>query len=205
MNDPNSTNERDQVLFALHRECNNPTAEQIITWIERYPQFADDIRAHAAIIKDWVAREGRPVLEPSEAMLSRSHSRAMDALYKAQIAPVPAQAGATASTFDQIMASRGTDVPELARKLNIARGVLSALVSGRMLAPVGERLIAALTSTLSISRDLFNGALQSAQAAPRLGHAKADGTPRVIPRSYEDLVRASSMSADRKQYWLGED
>lgn len=205
MNDPNRTNERDDVLFALHRECTNPTAEQIITWIERYPQFADDIRSHAAIIKDWIAREGRPVLEPSEAMLSRSHSRAMDALYKAQIAPVAEQAGATAPTFDQIMASCGTDVPELSRKLNIARGVLSALVSGRMLAPVGERLIAALTASLSISRDVFNSALQSAQATPRLGHAKADGTPSVIPRSYEDIVRASSMSADRKQYWLGED
>jgi hypothetical protein len=205
MNDPNRTKERDEILFALHRECSNPTAEQIIAWIERYPQFADDIRSHAAIIKDWVAREGKPVLEPSESMLSRSHSRAMDALYKAQIAPVAEQAGATGLTFEQIMASRGTDVPELSRKLNIARGVLSALVSGRMLAPVGERLIAALTSYLSISRDVFNRALQSAQATPRLGHAKADGAPSVIPCTYEDLVRASSMPEERKQYWLGED
>ena len=205
MNDQNRNRERDEVLFALHRECNNPTAEQIITWIERYPHFADDIRSHAAIIKDWAACEGMPVLEPNEAMLSRSHSRAMDALYKAQNAPAAEPAGTTAPTFDQVMAASGTDVPELSRKLNISRGILSALVSGRMLTPVGERLIAALTSCLSISRDAFNAALQSAQATPRLGHAKADGTPNVIPRSYEDLIRASSMPEERKQYWLGED
>ena len=84
MNDPNRTKERDDVLFALHRECSNPTADQIITWIERYPQFADDIRSHAAIIKDWVAREGEPVLVPSEVMLSRGQSCTMDTFHKAQ-------------------------------------------------------------------------------------------------------------------------
>jgi hypothetical protein len=189
----------------LHRECSNPTAEQIVKWIEQYPHLADDIRSHAAIIKDWAAREGLPMLEPSEAMVSRGHSRAMDALHKAQTARSAESAGANALTFDQIMASCGTDVPQLSRKLHIARGVLSALVSGRMLPPVGERLIAALTSCWSISREVFNDALQSALASPRLGHAKAEGIPSVIPRSYEDLVRASSMTADRKQYWLGED
>ena len=205
MNDLNQNNERDRILFALHKECTNPTAEQIISWVQRYPKYADDIRSHAAIIKDWAAREGMPVLEPNEAMLSRSQSRAMDALYKARMASAAEQAVATAPTFDQIMASRGTDVPELSRKLDISRGILSALVGGRMLPPVGERLVAALTNCLEISREVFNSALQFACGAPRLGHAKAEGTPSVIPRSYEDLVRASSMPAERKQFWLGED
>lgn len=205
MNDPNKNKERDEVLFALHRECSNPSAAQIIAWTERYPQFADDIRSHAAIIKDWAAREGMPVLEPDAAMISRSQSRAMDALYKAQLAAAEEQAGVTARTFDQIMASCGTDVPQLSRKLNIGRGILSALVSGRMLGPVGERLVAALTSCLSISKNAFNEALRLAQATPRLEHAKADGMPSVIPRSYEELVRSSSMPDDRKRYWLGEE
>ena len=205
MTDTNRNDERDVVLFALHRECSNPTAQQIIQWIEKYPQFADDIRSHDAILKDWAAREGLPVLEPNAAMISRSQSRAMNALHKAQMAPVAEQAGAATRTFEQIMASCGTDVPQLSRKLNIGRGVLAALVSGRMLAPVGERLITAFMSSLSITRDAFNAALQSALATPRLGHAKAEGTPSVIPRSYQDLVRASSMPDDRKHFWLGED
>jgi len=205
VNDPNQNIERDAILFALHKECTNPTAEQIITWVKRYPQYAEDIRSHTAIIKDWAARESMPAIEPSEAMLSRSQSRAMDALYKAQMASVVQQPCATSHTFDQIMASRGTDVPELSRKLDISRGILSALIGGRMLPPVGERLVAALTNCLEISREIFNNALQCACATPRLGHAKAEGTPSVIPRSYEDLVRASSMPAERKQFWLGED
>lgn len=204
MSDTNRKDERDEVLFALHRECSNPTAQQIIQWIEKYPQFADDIRAHAAILKDWAASEAFPVLEPSGAMLSRSQSRAMDALHKAQIAPLAERAGAETRTFEQIMASCGTDVPQLSRKLNIGRGILSALVSGRMLAPVGDRLVEAFMSSLSITQDVFNAALQYAQATPRLGHAKAEGTPTVIPRTYEELVRASSMLDDRKRFWLGE-
>ena len=84
MNNPNMNKERDEVLFALHKEYTNPTAEQIMAWVKRFPQYADDIRSHAAIIKDWVARECMPVLTPSEAMLSRGQSRAMNILYKAK-------------------------------------------------------------------------------------------------------------------------
>ena len=40
---------------------------------------------------------------------ARSQSRAMDALHKAQIAPVAEKAGAATRTFEQIMASCGTD------------------------------------------------------------------------------------------------
>lgn len=205
MTNPNLDTERDQVLFALHKECSNPTAEQIAGWIKRYPQFADDIRAHAAILKDWAAQEGLPVLQPSEAMISRSHSRAMEALFRAQQAATAETAVASATSFDDIFAMRSVDVPELSRKLNITRGILAALVSGRMLAPVGERLVAAITGVLSISRDTFNACVQHAIANPRLGYAKADGTPGVIARSYEDLVRASSMPEERKRYWLGEE
>jgi hypothetical protein len=201
----NTNTDRDAVLFTFHKECNNPTAAQIADWIIRYPQHADEIRAHAAIIKDWAAREGLPVTEPDAGMMSRSRSRAMDALYKAQQAASAAQSGATASTFDQIFAMRGTDVPALSRKLDISRGILAALVSGRMIPPVGERLVAALTDALSMTVQMFNAALQRANDSPRLGQAKAEGTPGVIPRRYEDLVLASPMSDERKRYWLGED
>jgi|GEM_PF-3003630 len=204
MNNPNMNKERDEVLFALHKECNNPTAEQIVAWVKRFPQYADDIRSHAAIIKDWVAREGMPVPEPSETLLSRSQSRAMNALYKAQMAATPDAAGEPAATFEHLMTLRGTDVPALARKLDISRGILAALIGGRMLPPVGERLIEAIMGCLIMTRDMFNRALEAACASPRLGHAKAEGSPNVIPRSYEDLVRSSSMPAERKQYWLGE-
>lgn len=204
MNNPKTDKKRDEVLFALHKECTNPTAEQIMDWVKRFPQYADDIRSHAAIIKDWVARETLPVLEPSEDLVSRSQSRAMNALYKAQTNTVPETSDEDA-TFEQLMSSRGTDVPALAREIDISRGILAALVGGRMLPPAGDRLAEALMSYLDITRNIFNNAHEAACVTPRLGHAKAKSTPNVIACSYEELIRASSMPNERKQYWLGED
>src|SRR4051794_9861937 len=51
--------DRDAVLFAFHEACPRPTAEQIIDWTSRYPHFAEDIRDHAAVARDWVARAAR--------------------------------------------------------------------------------------------------------------------------------------------------
>ena len=49
MTDQTKATRRDEVLFAFHRECATPTLDQIIDWTQRYPEFADDIRAHAGI------------------------------------------------------------------------------------------------------------------------------------------------------------
>lgn len=194
--------DRDEVLFAFHRECDNPSAEQIVRWVRRYPQFADDIRAHAAILKDWVAQKDQPVDVPSDTMLAQGRSRTLDALYNAQVALKSGQNGSSKS-FEQLMAAQGTDVPQLARELDISRSVLAALVGGRMLAPIGKRLVDALTQVLNVTRQEFDDAFRL--ATPRIGHAKADNRPTIILRSYEEIIRTSAMSYDRQQYWLGKD
>ena len=63
MTDHNKVDELDGVLFAFHQACANPSADEIIAWTSRYPQFAADIRAHAAILKDWAARRIFPADE----------------------------------------------------------------------------------------------------------------------------------------------
>ena len=204
MTDQDRTEQRNEVLFAFHRECHDPTAEQIIHWVRRFPQFADDIRGHAAILKDWADREGLAAEELSEASLSRSRSRVLNALYNAEAALTKQQVGPE-RTFEQLMNASATDIPQLARDLDIARTVLAALVAGRMLAPVGKRLVSALMARLAITLGEFDIALRLALALPRIGHAKADGIAAVIPRSYNELVRDSSMTDERTQYWLGED
>ena len=103
------------------------------------------------------------------------------------------------------MQARGTDVPQFAREFGIARSVLADLVSGGMRAPVGRRLIDALIYALGITEDTFQSALQLALRSPRLGHAKADGTPSIVARSYEEIIRDSSMPQERQRNWLGED
>jgi len=204
MTDQNRIDELDEVLFAFHRACANPSADEIIAWTSRYPQFAEDIRAHAAILKDWAARRNLPADEPDELMLARARSRTLDALYNAEVAR-HLDTSASPRSFEQMMQARDTDVPQLARDLNIARSVLADLVSGGMRAPAGRRLVDALTYALAITEDAFQAALQTALSTPRLSHAKANETPSIIPRSYEEIIKDSSMPPERKRYWLGED
>ena len=114
-------------------------------------------------------------------------------------------AGEPCESFQEMMAERRTDVPRLARELDIARSVLADLVNGGVLAPIGKRLVNAFTRALSITVEAFDAALQRSLNSPRLGHAKADGPPTITPRPYEEVIRSSNMALDRKEYWLSED
>lgn len=207
MTDRPQTPDRDEVLFAFHEACPRPTAKQIIDWTSRYPQFADDIRAHAAVARDWDARKELPADEPSETTLVRAYSRALNALYQAD-----AEAAARASNgeyFQEILAERSMDVPALAREvgggIGIRRSVIADLINGRMRPPVGSRFLDAFCSVLAITHDRFSAALERALATPRYGFAKSDTAPTVTARSYEDVVRDSGMTEDQIRYWLDED
>ncbi len=208
MTDRTQTPDQDEVLFAFHEACPRPTVEQIIDWTSRYPQFADDIRAHAAVARDWAAREGLPGEEPSETMLARAYSRALNALYKADAEAKPAEADA-AQSFQDIIAARGTSVAALAREVGgtvgIGRGVLADLVNGAMRGPVGQRFLDAVCRGIAITHDRFYAALEKALAAPRIGLAKAGTAPTVNARSYEEVIRDSDMTPEQIRYWLGGD
>ncbi len=196
---------RDEVLFAFHQACQRPTAEEILDWTNRYPQFADDLRAHAAIARDWAAREDAPVLEPDATMLARGHSRVLNAIHNAEVMGTSKAPGGPCLSFQQMTAARGTDVPRLARELAIARCVLADLFNGAMLAPASPRLVNALAPALSVPPEAIALAHRQALNAPRLGHAKADGIPTIKLRTYEEIVRTSGMTPDRIEYWLSED
>lgn len=199
------TEDRDEVLFAFHQAYERPTAEQIIEWTDRYPQFAEDIRAHAAVSRDWVASEGVPAVQADETMLARGYSNALNALYSAEIkASTPATVSASQG-FHEMLAARGREVFEIASDLDIARGVLADLFNGWMRGPIRKRLVDAVLHSLAITRDAFDNALELALQNPYLGHAKADRAPTVTPRRCDDIIRDSNMSPERIRYWLEED
>ena len=54
---------RDDILFAFHLECPRPTIKDISKWIDRYPQFAEDIRIHASIARDLADEKENPLGE----------------------------------------------------------------------------------------------------------------------------------------------
>jgi hypothetical protein len=198
-------NARDEVLYAFHRAYERPSAAEIIEWVTRYPQFAEDIRGHAALARDWAAAKAGPVELPDESMLARGYSRVLNALYDAEIAAAASAKLEPSRSFQAILADCHTNVPVLAKRLDIGRGVLADLVNGGMRAPVGKRLVNAITSALGITVQAFDSAFQIALATPRVGRAKADSMPTIIPRSYEESVRSSNMTAERVQYWLSEE
>ncbi|CDZ42316.1 Hypothetical protein NGAL_HAMBI1146_50820 [Neorhizobium galegae bv. officinalis] len=200
-------NERDRALYQFHVACPRPTGEDIIEWTERYPQFAEDIRKHAAISRDWDAADsmGEQADDTiSDVMMARARSRVLNALFKSKSKTEVSETEATLG-FHEILAARGTTIPRAAKELEIGRDVLADLFNGWMLPPIGPRLVSALVLFLEISKREFDRACLYAVQHPKLQHAKSAAPPVIPKRSYEVVIAGSNMSPERKKFWLGED
>ncbi len=205
MTDQTKAMTRDEVLFAFHRECATPTLDQIIDWTRRYPEFADDIRAHAGIMRDWAANGEGEDEAVDELKMSHARSRALNAIYNAQMAAQTNAQAVRGITFDQLLSNVGLDTRQLSRAMDVGRDVLSDLFRGRMRRPIGRRLVTDLLDKLQATHAEFEQALNYSQAHPSIGHANASQQPTIVQCSYEESIRRSSMSDERKSYWLEED
>lgn len=191
--------DRDEILFAFHQACEHPTADQIVEWIKRYPQFADEIRVHALAALESEGDED-VTREADESMLSRAYSNALNIIYKSE---TEAGAAATQQTFQEIAAARGITVPALSRAIGLPRGIVADLVSGRMTGPIRRVFVDSICRVLQISNDAFSMALSRALARPTLGPAKANGPPSAVTRTYEDIIRSSpDLREEEKQSWI---
>jgi hypothetical protein len=198
---PMST-DRDEVLYSFHLSCPEPSAADIIEWADRYPEYADDIRAHAAVALDWAAHPEVEVTVDA-ADLARAHSRALNIIYgRAGTSPV---AGEQAHGFFVLMDKAGTKISRIASEIDIARAVLADLFNGWILPPVGGRLSRALMERFGLDQAAFDREVTFALANPRMGEAKAQGAPQIVQRSYKDSVQSSGMTPERIRYWLEED
>jgi hypothetical protein len=205
MIEQNRIPERDEVLFAFHQTCDNPTAEQVSEWTRRYPQYADDIREHAAMRAQWASDSDERDAQPDDSLLARGRSQALNLLHSARQESAAAQ-NVSEKTWPQAVSAAGFDIPRLARCIDIDRMVLAELNAGRMRLPLGRRLSDALTDVLGMTTAWLERAVSDLLAGPRrLGHAKADEAPTINTRSYAEVIRASPMTEDDKRYWLGED
>lgn len=205
-------NSRDEVLFAFDEAFERPTVDQIIEWVERYPQFAEEIRAHAAISWDLAAHADETREEPDEAALANAFSWVLSAMYETELQrPTPKARASNDATagFYEILSAKGKDFVELVREIGgdmrIKRTVIADLFNGSMLPPIAPRISRRVETCLSLSSIAFRSALDYAIAHPRLGHANAATVPRVIQRSCEEVVRTSGMTDEQIDYWLGTD
>ncbi len=187
---------RDDVLVAFHAACPRPTAEDLALWVDRHPDLADDLRDHAeALLAAAQDRHLRP--EPSEALLARTRSAALGAL---EAARAKAAATVSASGLEGLMASAGTDLPRLARALRLGRAPVVDLVQGRVVLPVPAALLAALADALRTTVAAVDAATRA--ATPRMGSAKAEGTPSAPRLAFADIVRDDpTMPEANKRLW----
>ena len=201
----NLPDNRDEILYAFGQACPVPSAAQIVEWCEKYPQFAEDIRDHAAVSRDWAARGESQKVDVDQTELARGFSRVLNILYQADH-PTSVPSGAeVVQSFQQAVDAHGTSVQRLAQQLDVGRSVLSALFNGRMKPPVGQRLKAAVMQTLEYTEAAFDAAVQKTLANPKIGLAKSEKVPTITPQTYEQVVESSDMPPARKRYWLGED
>lgn len=80
----NRTEGRDEVLFAFHEACERPSPETILEWTTRYPELADDIREHAEQLMAWATQQVTSDARTDEALITRSWSRTLNAMYNAE-------------------------------------------------------------------------------------------------------------------------
>ncbi len=189
---------RDDVLAAFHAACPRPTGDDIEVWIERHPDLADDIRDHAEAVLASI-QDGHLRPKPSEALLARTRSAALEVLASAR-----ARARATAPTpgLEGLLAAAGVDVPGLARTLRLGRAPIVDLVQGRVVLPAPVALLAALADALRTTVAVVDAATLA--AAPRMGPAKAEGAPSAPRRRFADIVRDDpTMAETDKDAWLG--
>ena len=214
--------EKSEILYAFHLACEYPTARDIITWTNQYPQYADDIREHAELLLAQKSRSQSEPLKPDEKMLAKGRSEAMSAIYEAEktagesiddseieantadgsdSVPEPA----SAVNFDLLLKNARKSIPTLARDIDIDRAVIAEVAAGRVRLPMGDRFLSAIASVLGLTPDNIVAAIQQSLHRPRLGPAKARDRPVIGSVPYRDVVSSSiNMTPEQIQYWLDE-
>ena len=208
MTDEIKTADRDEVLFAFHQECERPSAEQIVAWVNRFPQFAEDIRAHAAVAWDWATQTVDSEVEVDETISARAYSQALNIIYSAEHSDTPAKMQVACRTFQQMQTAVGKETYQTCKmQLDVGREVLSPIYS-----MVGCCHPFAIVSSMVV-RSLL-GHFQTRNSTPhwilRWTHLiwatrSPIDTPVVKARPCDDIIRDSNMSPERKRYWLEED
>ena len=167
-----------RVLFAFHRKCERPTALQMIAWTERYPQFADDIREHAAVRPPRASDENRTLnlmrpcwRAPAAAPLNLLHATHQES----EAAQKVSENLASGSVGRRLQCSAACAVHQC-RSHGYRR-----IGGGAHASPLGHRLSDALTDALGTTPLRWTCRGRALGRAAALEHAKADSPDHPHP------------------------
>ena len=200
----------DDVFNMFIAENDQPTAENLQEWVNRYPQYQRELVDFAAVWKEQLVLPPAPEMGPEaeKALIDRAMSHVLNVAYdrdekaqrhaesddpvhsltgEAQHAGMNAQAFANACGLDLVLIS----------KLN-SRLIKPQTIPARLIGLLGQLL---RKSTAEIAAYLAKPP-QTATSKAFLARGKPTS---AAQQSFADAVRASSLSDKEKARWLNEE
>lgn len=173
----------DDVLFEFHQVPDPISPKLLNAWTSRYPQFADEIRAHAVEIMD------------------------MELLASTQGASAAQTRVSEAVTLRAALQEAGTSLRDFADRLDISRSVVSDINSGRIdPATISKRFARLGAAQIDRAMDWFEAVVRSSRETGPAPAFKAKALPSVgRQRTWEEAIRGSEMDEDRRSFWLSDE
>ena len=199
----------DDALNTYVEENDDPTAENLQEWIKRYPQFRKDLVEFAAV---WAEELFLPPAaeigaEVEKVLVDRAMSHVLNVAYSRDMeTPGQARNDDPVGSLTQDAQRAGVKSLQLAKVCGLDLGLLSKL-NNRQIQPwtiPGEliRILAEhLRKTTAAIRTYFAGPTLAATGKAFLSRGKPTSTGQ---QSFQDAVRASSLSDEEKARWLNE-
>jgi transcriptional regulator with XRE-family HTH domain len=191
----NSPSTLDEVIFEFHTAVDVPTPSDIAHWTDKYPQFADEIRAHAVEMIDMEALAAGESLEMENAVVS---------LRPVAATSVPTVGG---RTLREVIRANGMTLPDFADELEISPVIVSDVNTGRILADtVPAKFMRLAARRLVETFDELVATVAGPKEIPAVGMMKAkSGQVTGRPMTWEEAVQASDMDDERKAFWLSDE
>lgn len=173
----------DDVLFEFHQVADPISPELLNVWTGRYPQFADEIRAHAVEIMD------------------------MELLASTQAAAAAQSLVGETVTLRAALQEAGTSLRDFADRLDISRSVVSDINSGRIdPATIPKRFARLGAAQIDRAMDWFESIVRSSRERAPTPAFKAKAAPSTgRQRTWEEAIRGSDMDEDRRSFWLSDE
>lgn len=181
----------DEVLFDLHQTVKNPTPAEITRWINKYPEFADDIRSYVVEMID---------MEFLASGAGKQSEKASPSISNTKLIPTKHQ------TFRDAIGSRNMTLVEFSRKINISQSVVSDVNSGRIASEtIIKKFYLAASDCLNISHSAIMEIIGKNKEVPRAVYLKSkSGFSEGSAMTWQDAVLSSDMTDAQKSFWLAD-
>ncbi|MEN3236381.1 hypothetical protein PUR29_22805 [Methylobacterium ajmalii] len=187
----------DEILIRFHEEADQITPELVRAWTDAYPQYAEEIRAHAVERIEMAHHRRRADADTAVTDFSEFVRAAVQAAAERHAPePVPGLRG--------VLASHEMDVRTFAAEIGLARSIVADLGSGQIVAgTVPQRFMRIASERLGCTVEWLQAVLSNSRHAATAPAFKSSATPTAgRARTWDEAVRASTMPDERKAFWL---